>query len=105
MATSPLYSKQLYVWVDKEEHKLFCFDRETETLIDHSLTKKHYPYSRFHGLIYVSNFIIADYNYFPDMEGQKNVKDYRFRGGFAIIDVRDGSYREIEASDLVDGYF
>ena len=54
-------------------------------------------------ITYISNFIVAGYTYHP--YERQSVKDYRSRGGLAIINVIDGSYREVEASELVKGYF
>ena len=100
-----LYSRQLYIWSDQVEKKLFCFDRETEILVEHSISKKNYPYCRIENVTYISNFIAVTYNYFPELSGPNHVRDYRNRGGIALLDIRDGTYREYEASDLVNGYF
>ena len=102
-----LYSNKFYIWLDYKDEKLFCFDRETETLneklfsnVKKNVRDRAIMFSR---VTYVSNFIVADYSYHPYKK--KHVRDYRNRGGLAIWDIRDGSYREIEAKDLVDGYF
>ena len=92
-------AQQFYIWVDYDDHKLFCFDRETETLVEKDFIKiktaNDYPAPTHIGQVtYISNFIVADYNY----------NNYT-RGGFGILDVRDGSYQEIEVPDLVSGCF
>ena len=93
-----LHSRQLYIWMDKIEDKLFYFDRETETLVGHSLVNSanEISASKVGNVVYVSNYVAADYFYH---------KEGGIRGGYALLDVRDGSYREIEAADLVDGHF
>ena len=100
-----LYSRQLYIWSDQVEKKLFCFDRETEILVEHSISKKNYPHCRIESVTYISNFVAVTYNYFPELSGPNHVRDYRTRGGIALLDIRDGNYREYEASDLVNNYF
>ena len=103
-----LEAREFYAWADHKDHKLFCFDRETETLIEKDFIKiksaPNYPALQHIGqVIYVSNFIVADYVYSP--YSPEHVRDYRTKGGYGILDIRDGSYREIEVSDLVSGYF
>ena len=95
-----LYNKQLYIWADMIENKLYCFDRQTETLNQKSLIniqKDNRPSHarKIGGVVYVSNFIVTDYLYHS--QGQ--------RGGLSLWDIRDNSYREIEATDLVNNYF
>ena len=82
------------------ENKLYCFDRQTETLNQKSLINIQKDSRPSHarkiiGVVYVSNFIVTGYLYHS--QGQ--------RGGLSLWDIRDNSYREIEASDLVSGYF
>ena len=92
-----LYGKQLYIWADFIEKKLFYFDRETETLTGRSIEAIRNTTGRSIGnVVYVSNYVVADYVYH---------KEGGIRGGYALLDVRDGSYREIEAADLVAGHF
>ena len=92
-----LYGKQLYIWADFIEKKLFYFDRETETLTGRSIDAIRNTRGRSIGrVVYVSNYVVANYIYHTE-DG--------LRGGYALLDVRDGSYREIESADLVAGHF
>ena len=103
-----LEAREFYAWADDKDHKLFCFDRETETLIEKDFinikSAPNYPaIQHITSVTYFSNFIAASYDYSP--YPKQHVRDYRSRGGIAILDVRDGSYREVEVPDLVNGYF
>ena len=100
-----LYARQLYLWTEREQNKFYCFDRETEILLEHQLSKSHYKKVYTESLTYVSNFAVASYRYHPSPAGQAYRGDYREKGGFILLDVRDGSFREIEISDLISGYF
>ena len=103
-----LEARELYIWGDIKDNKLFCFDRETKTLVEKPFinikSDHNYPaYRHIMSVTYFSNFIAASYDYSP--YPKQHVRDYRSRGGIAILDVRDGSYREIEVPDLVNSYF
>ena len=100
-----LYARQLYLWTEREQNKFYCFDRETEILLEHELSKSHYKKIYTESLTYVSNFAVASYRYHPSPAGQAYRGDYREKGGFVLLDVRDGNFREIEISDLINGYF
>ena len=103
---SSLPAQQIYIWVDFDKGEFYCFDRNLETLIRHSPRPEVNP--QLEQIVYVSNFVVASYLY------NTNGKSYRQkwkginrvgRGGLAILDIRDNSYREIEISRLVPSYF
>ena len=100
-----LYARQLYLWTEKKANKFYCFDRERESLLKYELSKSHYKKVYTEAVTYISNFAVASYRYHPYPEGQTYPRDYREKGGFILFDVRNGSFREIEISDLLGGYF
>ena len=90
-----LYSRNLYIWTERKYGTFYCFDKDTHVTYKHEISKKDYPMMAMLDVNYISNFAVASYQYYSG----------GWRGGLVLLDMKDETFREIEISDLIPGYF